>query len=80
MAEVAHAEPDHHVLVARSTTMPVGSPSAPMRQMPITRVTEGTSGPSVGRTIGVRGERLINGLGRSWATWLPIKRRDGGPA
>jgi hypothetical protein len=68
VAEVAHALPDHHVLVVRSTTMAVSSPSAPMRQVPIIRITKEHSVHPRGQTIGVRGEHLINSLGRSWAT------------
>lgn len=42
--------------------------------------TEGTFGHPWEQTICVIGERLVETLGRSWATWLPIKRRDGVPA
>jgi hypothetical protein len=41
---------------------------------------EGTFGHPWEKTICVMGARLIESLGRSWATWLPIKRRDGHPA
>jgi hypothetical protein len=41
---------------------------------------EGTFGHPWEETICVMGERLVNTLGRSWATWLPIKRRNILPA
>jgi hypothetical protein len=38
---------------------------------------EGTFGHPWEQTLCVIGERLGASLGRSWETWLPIKRRDG---
>jgi hypothetical protein len=38
---------------------------------------EGTFGHPWEQTICVMGERLIDSLARSWATWLPVKRENG---
>lgn len=40
-------------------------------------LTEGTFGHPWERTLCVIGERLGSSLGRSLATWLPVRRRDG---
>ena len=38
--------------------------------------TEGTFGHPWEQTICVMGERLIDSLARTWATWLPVKRQN----
>ncbi|SDJ08406.1 Protein of unknown function [Frankineae bacterium MT45] len=38
---------------------------------------EGTFGHPWEQTICVMGERLVDSLARSWATWLPVKRKRG---
>ncbi len=43
-------------------------------------VTEGTFGHPWEQTLCVFGERLVNSLGRTLATWLPIVRVDGHPS
>lgn len=42
-------------------------------------LSEGTFGHPWEKTICVIGERLIQSLARTWAVWLPIKRKDGVP-
>lgn len=42
-------------------------------------LSEGTFGHPWEQTLCVIGERLCSSLGRSFATWLPIKRRNGLP-
>jgi hypothetical protein len=39
---------------------------------------EGTFGHPWEQTLCIMGDRLINSLGRSLETWLPIKRRNEG--
>ena len=39
--------------------------------------TEGTFGHPWEQTICVIGQRLIDSLARTWATWLPVKRENG---
>lgn len=38
---------------------------------------EGTFGHPWEQTICVMGERLIDSLAQTWATWLPVKRQNG---
>jgi hypothetical protein len=42
-------------------------------------MTEGTFGHPWEQTLCVIGPRLVDSLGRSLATWLPVKRRNGKP-